>query len=46
MLETYKVEDIVPWMRTQEELQSTYDSFNGYAEKLKQFGFVALELEK
>lgn len=45
MLKKYKVSDIVPWMKTQAELQATYDGYSGYIEKLKQFGFIAIEFK-
>lgn len=44
LLESYKVEDINPSMRTAEELKQMYYSFPGYKEKIEQYGLIAMEL--
>ena len=45
LLRAYKVSDIAPSLKTKAELQALYASFTGYIEKIKQFGFLAIELE-
>jgi ASC-1-like (ASCH) protein len=45
LLKVYPVSSINPSMKEKKELEEMYDSFPGYAEKIKEFGIIALELE-
>ena len=45
MLKKYKPNEINPTITTAKELQSSYDSFPGYKERLKEFGILAFVLE-
>ena len=45
LLKKYRPEEINPKVNSREELAQMFYSFPGYKEKIKQFGFVAIELE-
>jgi len=45
MLLRYKVEDINPFVKSEEELEKMYYSFPNYKEKIKDFGLMAYELK-
>jgi len=45
LLKEYQVKDINPAFKTEKELKKMYQSFPGYAEKIKKYGLIALELE-
>lgn len=44
LLKKYKVRQINPNVKTEEELRKLYYSFPGYREKIKRYGLVAIEL--
>jgi ASC-1-like (ASCH) protein len=46
LLRVYGVEEIDPDMVTQEQLETMYDSFPEYPEKIKKFGLMAFVLGK
>lgn len=44
MLKKYKVEDINPLLKTSEELEKMYYSFNDYKEMIEKSGLIIFEL--
>ncbi len=44
MLKDYKVKDIAPGLKTENELRDMYFSWPAYRAKIKKFGLIALEL--
>jgi ASC-1-like (ASCH) protein len=45
MLKRYKISDVHPLLKTEKELMDLYDSFPGYAERLKEYGIIAFKLK-
>lgn len=45
MLKDYKVKQIAPDLKTENELRDMYFAWPSYRDKIKQFGLVALELK-
>lgn len=44
MLKRYKVTDIMPNKKTQDDLEAAYFSYPDYREKIEKFGLIALEI--
>ena len=44
LLKKYKIKDIMPLLKSKEELEAAYYSFPAYKEKIKKFGIIAFEL--
>lgn len=44
LLKKYSIKDIRPDLKTKIEFLTSYDSFPGYSEKLKQFGIIAFKV--
>jgi len=44
MLKYYKIKQIMPSVKTKQEMEKVYYSFSGYQEKIKKHGLIALEL--
>jgi len=44
MLERYKIKQIMPSVKTKQEMEKVYYSFSGYQEKIKKHGLIALEI--
>ena len=45
MLKDYKVKDIAPDLKTENELRDMYFAWPSYRDKIKEFGLIALELK-
>jgi ASC-1-like (ASCH) protein len=45
MLKKYKAKEINPLAKSKNDLESMYDSFPNYREKIKKYGLMVLELE-
>lgn len=45
MLKQYKVKDIAPGLKTEDELRDMYFAWPSYRDKIKEYGIVALELK-
>lgn len=45
LLRSYKVKDIMPNRSKKEELEKAYYGYQGYKEKIKKYGLIALELD-
>jgi ASC-1-like (ASCH) protein len=45
MLKDYKVKDIAPELKNENELRDMYFAWPSYRDKIKEFGIVALELK-
>ena len=44
LLKKYRVQEIVPWLTTAEELTELYYSFPEYRERIAKHGIIAMEL--
>lgn len=44
LIKQYKIKDINPFCKTKSDLDKMYNSFEGYKEKIKRYGIIALEL--
>ena len=45
MLKKYKIEEINPFVKSEEELKKMYYSFPNYKEKIIKFGLVAFKFK-
>lgn len=46
LVDVYKVSDINPGLKTQEQLTKMYYSFSNYKEKIDKYGLIAMEFEQ